>query len=258
VALGLLFEEYAAAIHLNDLARPIYAFWHAVLNDTETLCKRIKNATVTMNAWRRHRKVYERREDADLDDLAFSTLFLNRTNRSGILAGGVIGGKAQDGKWKLDVRFNKENLTERIRKIARYKDRIRLTQLDALAFINSKVSKLGKKAFIFFDPPYIEHSSHLLYLNNYDLQGHRDLESRIIRLKQPWIVTYDYAAVKNRLYAQQRRAVYLINYTAHMKHAGREAMFFSDRLELPKMAEALPWRTKLLPYQSRLNRREPS
>src|SRR5688572_15909852 len=81
MALGLLFEEHASTIHLNDLACPVYAFWHTVLNHPTRLCKRIKNADVTMREWRRQRAIYERATTADLEDLGFATLFLNRTNR---------------------------------------------------------------------------------------------------------------------------------------------------------------------------------
>jgi DNA adenine methylase len=110
LALALLLEEYASAIHINDLSRPVYAFWHSVLNDTANLCRRIESVEVTMEEWYRQRAVYDQRDTEALDDLALATLFLNRTNRSGIIAGGVIGGKNQTGKWGLDARFNKSEL----------------------------------------------------------------------------------------------------------------------------------------------------
>ena len=69
-----------------------------------------------MAEWRQQREVYGRRETADLDELGFATLFLNRTNRSGIIGGGVIGGKQQHGAWGLDARFTKSDLVQRIKK----------------------------------------------------------------------------------------------------------------------------------------------
>src|ERR1700704_5522070 len=84
VALALLFEEYAATIHINDLSRPVYAFWYLVLNDCEALCRRIKRVKVTMREWKRQHAIYELRDTADLDDVGFAAFFLNRTNRSGI------------------------------------------------------------------------------------------------------------------------------------------------------------------------------
>lgn len=251
VALGLLFGEYASTIHLNDLSRPVYSFWHTVLNNTTRLCNRIEKTKVTMAEWRRQRKVYDLRETADIDDLAFATLFLNRTNRSGIIGGGVIGGKEQGGDWKLGVRFNPLTLIDRIRKIARFKSRIKLHRMDALKFTTDVIPNIGKKAFIFYDPPYIERSRQL-YLSNYTIDGHRELSESVQKLKQPWIVTYDYVAIEHGLYEARRRMVYDMSYVVNARYQGREVMFFSDGLKVPKPSMLLGKRLKLVRNRSRI------
>lgn len=251
IALGLLFEEYASAIHLNDLARPVYAIWHTILNKTDWLIQKIENATVSMRTWRKHRAVFQRQDSAELDELGFSSLFLNRTNRSGILAGGVIGGKEQAGDWTLDVRFGKPGLIERIEKIRRYRDRIRLYSLDARDFTDQVVSKTAN-SFTFFDPPYIDIQREL-YFNPYNTDDHKKLAAKIIALKQPWIVTYNSAALDNGLFAKSRRIVYSISYTAGDKYEGREVMFLSDGLSLPQPSKSLGTNMKLIRKLSRVH-----
>ena len=204
-----------------------------------------------MAEWKRQRRVYANRETADLDDLGFAALFLNRTNRSGIISGGVIGGKSQNGKWKMDARFNKDTLIQRLRKIGRYRDRIRLYQMDALDFTNEILPRLGHNSFTFFDPPYFD-IQRPLYLNDYEVRDHRLLATRISELNQPWIVTYDLGAIRHKLYSGFRRMVYYLNYTTNRYYAGKEVLFFSDGLTLPDASRLFTGTMKKVPHMSRL------
>ena len=254
LGLALLFEEYARVIHINDLSRPVHAFWQTALQETDALCRRIHDVDVNMEEWRRQRAVYDDRDSADTDDLGFATLFLNRTNRSGIIGGGVIGGKSQTGAWALDARFNKPELVRRIQRIARYRDRIRLYGLDARDFTDSVVRELGSNSLTFLDPPYIERGDGL-YMNTYSLSDHVEIEGVVTNLLTPWLVTYDAAAVEQGLYSQFRRIAYGLEYTAQARYRGMEFMFFSDSWNVPPVSDLSAPRVHIIPDKCRLRRR---
>ncbi len=117
VAWELLLTGVVRRVVVNDLNKPIYEFWRSVLERTDDLISLIESTPVTMESWDKAKSVFMNKSSEGLD-LGFSTFFLNRTNRSGILNGGAIGGKAQTGNWKIDARFNKAELCERIRAIS--------------------------------------------------------------------------------------------------------------------------------------------
>lgn len=165
--------------------------------------------------------------------LGFSTFFLNRTNRSGVIKGaGVIGGLDQSGPYKIDCRFNREDLIRRVRRIARYKSRIHLSNMDAIPFMSKKDRELRKEAFFCIDPPYFMKGASL-YTNFYGPDEHADVAHTVLSLKNPWIVTYDSAATITRLYSCVRKFPIAINYSIQTKRVGSELLIASKGLRLP-------------------------
>jgi len=232
IAINLLLLEYASCIHLNDLNPSVYAFWHSVVNEPEELCRRIFDVNVTMNEWHRQKAV-QVATNPDILDLGFSTFFLNRTNRSGIILAGVIGGQDQAGEWKLDARFNKNNLCARIERIAMYRDRIRVYNLDAVDLIREVFPTLPDRSLAYLDPPYYVKGQGL-YENHYFHDDHLEI-SRLVQegINLPWIVSYDYAPQIMDMYQGCNSITYGINYSAQDRYKGAEAMFFSDGLIIP-------------------------
>lgn len=233
VALSLLFDKYAGKIKINDKDRAIYAFWYAVLNETDALCRLINDTPVTMDMWQAQHELQKHKEDVDLLVLGFSTFFLNRTNRSGILNGGVIGGKEQTGAWKIDARYNKKDLIDRIEHIAGYADMIELTSMDAVALIKRYKRTPAAKTFCYLDPPYYVKGQDL-YLNYYRDEDHKDIAGAIQKFKGKWIVSYDAVDFISELYKDYRQKEYYLSYSAGNPSKGKEIMVYSNELIIPE------------------------
>lgn len=234
VALSLLLSKYVKRIKINDIDRSIYAFWYSVLMETENLCRMIQDIDVTMEVWERQHEVQKHKCEADLLELGFSTFFLNRTNRSGILNGGVIGGKAQLGKYKIDARYNKKDLIERIEIIAAHGSRIELTSMDAVALIKRYKSQPAAKTLCYLDPPYYVKGKDL-YLNYYNDDDHRKIAEAIMKYKGKWIISYDAVDFIKKLYEDYKQTEYYLSYSAGNPSKGRELMIFSDGLIIPEI-----------------------
>ena len=234
VAWSLLFSDHVQHVHINDVDPAIYAFWRSVLADTDALCSRISGIRVSMAAWRRQREVMANPRSYSRLERGFATFFLNRTNRSGIITGGVIGGEDQAGEWKLDARFNKRDLISRITRIARYRERVTLTQLDALEFMNTVLGRLPNGSLMYLDPPYYVRGRGL-YEHHYNHDDHAAVAEAVRALKAPsWVVSYDAAPQVLKLYQGLPRRQYDLRYTAQERYEGSEVFFFSPRLIIPR------------------------
>lgn len=240
IAMELLFHEYVARVRINDLSRPVYAFWYSVLNRTDDLCRLVRDTPRTVDAWDAQKLIFANEAAYDLLELGFSTFFLNRTNRSGILNGGIIGGRNQTGPWKIDARYNAEELIFRITSIARLAARIELTSLDAIDFLNAGAKAWPAKALIYCDPPYYVKGKDLYY-NYYNHLDHEQIAACVEgRLStHNWIVSYDNVQPIRDMYFGCQRAIYGIGYSARAARKGSEIMFFSETLYVPPLVGAV-------------------
>lgn len=233
IALTLLLNSYVSRIYLNDIDPAIHAFWHSVLHDTNALCQRVTDTQVTMDEWHRQRAIYLDPTCADLGAKGFATLFLNRTNRSGILRGGVIGGLNQDGSYKLDCRFNRGDLVRKIRRIATHAEQIELSCLDAATFITTVVPRTSEDTLVNLDPPYYGKGPEL-YTNFYRHDDHAALADAVGRMQRHWMVTYDDTPEIRRLYSRWRCFSSSLTYSAQVKRTGVEMLVVDDDLHLPR------------------------
>lgn len=230
VALSLLFEEYADHVHINDLDRSIFCFWKAVLEQPDELCRRIADTPVTIDEWQRQRAIQDD-PDAEEIEIGFSTFFLNRTSRSGIIRGGIIGGLDQTGKWKIDARFNRTELIRRVQRIARHSARITVTSIDAADYVTTQLPQI-EQPFLYLDPPYYVKGQGL-YQNFYRHDDHAQVAKLVRELEIPWLVSYDSAPEIIEMYSGFDHLAYDLSYSAAKRYRGAESMFFGAGVERP-------------------------
>lgn len=234
VAIELLLSGDVSHIHLNDSCYPVYAFWKSIISKPEEFCRRVSGASLTIKEWRRQKDILKRQSEFDLLDVGFSMFFLNRCNRSGIISAGVIGGLAQEGKWKIDARYSRNDLIRRIETIALKKTKITVTNEDAEKFIIKNLSKLPSNSLVYCDPPYYRKADRL-YLNHYSPEDHKRVAQVIQKkLSLPWLVSYDNAPEILEFYEQQRSVTFNLQYNAAKAYLGTEVFFFSPKLVVPE------------------------
>ncbi len=234
VALALLLTEYVKHIYLNDISYPLYCFWRAILEKPDEFCRKLSDTPVTPVVWDDKKSILLNPKDYAIEEVGFALFFLNRTNHSGVLNAGMIGGRSQSGHWKIDARFNKEELLRRIRNIADHRHKITVFNYDAEEFLDRVLPKLPEKTFVYLDPPYYEKGQHL-YENFYTLSDHIAI-ARIVQEKilNPWVVTYDYFDYVRKLYEGRNGFNYKLGYSARESRMGQEVMIFSDCLRIPE------------------------
>jgi DNA adenine methylase len=226
--LALLYRGVVSQVVINDLDRSIFAVWDSMLHRTDDFLQRLESAPLTVDEWRRQREIYRRRDDEELDpqDLGFATFYLNRTNRSGVLRGGIIGGLEQAGTYKMDARFNKDTLRSRIEQLAEHRSKVRVSHQDGSLRLRHWLPK--QNVFAYVDPPYYEKGS-FLYLNSFNDEQHQQLADWLNALADAnWILTYDMAEPIKAMYRDRTTLAFNLHYSANRRELASELMVVSD------------------------------
>ena len=236
-ALRLLREGVVSEVHLNDLDPAIAAFWRAVLDQPERFAEAIMEVPLNIEEWKRQRDIYQGGIEAasDLFDYGFATFYLNRCNRSGVLSGaGPIGGYEQAGEWKMDARFNRENLVERVCRVAERREQIHITQKDALRFLVEGLPRGSKRSqvFVYLDPPYFSNGNRL-YMNYYEKPDHCQLSNYLKRQKNlKWVMSYDNSNYIRDVYSQFTISDFDLQYSLHKHRRGKELFISPNYMQV--------------------------
>lgn len=235
-ALSLLKNRVVSEIYLNDADIRVYAFWRAALHHAEEFVKRIASAPLTIQEWRRQNEICAHPRKHRLFDVGFAAFYMNRCNRSGVLMGsGPIGGYEQSGTWRMDVRFNREALAERVLRLSKMRKNIHVSQKDAIDFLEATLPDgLGReRVFVYLDPPYVNNGQRL-YLNAYEAEDHRGLAEYLHNQQTlPWIMSYDDSALVRELYQPCKMATLAIRYTLQAKRSAHELIIAPDNVVVP-------------------------
>lgn len=236
-ALGLLKVGVVKEVFLNDADPRVYAFWHACLHESDRFVDRLNSVGLTIEEWRCQRRISANPSAHSQFDVGFATFFMNRCNRSGVIGGaGPIGGYRQTGKWRLDVRFNRATLAERILRLRQLKDIVHLSCEDAVAFLKRALPRGRRRSgvFVYLDPPYVDNGQRL-YLNAYRPEDHAQLAHYLnLQTSLPWIVSYDNSALVKKLYDRHNIALMPIRYTLQEKRAAKELIICPRHLAVPR------------------------
>lgn len=245
LALSLLFNNDVESIIINDYDKGIYSFWRAILTETDKFVKMIEETPITINEWKRQKEIFNKNNKKYSVELGFATFYLNRTNRSGIIKAGPIGGYEQSGKYKLDCRFNKIELVKRILKIASNKKKIKLYNYDIKTFMKKVLPKYENR-FTYYDPPYYEKGEEL-YKNYLTHEDHVLIADLIKNDFSNWLVTYDNSPEIEKLYDIYKINRYLLNYSVANSGKAEELIFSSNDQLWPSIedVEKLKFNLKL-------------
>jgi len=236
-ALSLLVTGQVERIEINDLDPAIAAFWSTVVHEPDFLAHQIRKAKLNVREWQKQKAIYREADASNPTTLGFATFYLNRTNRSGVLNGGPIGGLDQTGNYKIDARFNREGLTERIRIISLYAEKIQVTSRDGLEIIRDACRR--RNTFVYADPPYFEKAGSL-YLNAFRPSDHEALAKLLNqRAQKTWVLTYDNVPQVGELYPDRARHTFGLHYSAHRVLRATEVMVVSDSLNVKAEDEYL-------------------
>ena len=227
LALSLLYNNDVDEIVINDYDKAVYSVWRAILTQTRQFVKLIQDTPVTIDEWHHQKNIYLTQRDKYSLELGFATFYLNRANRSGIITAGPIGGYDQTGNYKIDARFNKEDLIKRVLKIASYKDKIHLYNHDVRIFVRKYVPKYLSRAFIYFDPPYYNKGK-MLYKNFFTKKDHEEIYRIIQTINCPWIVTYDDVEEIRKIYNTHTGWQFDLIYGVANTGINSEILYISD------------------------------
>jgi len=229
--LPLLMSGLIGKLRLNDINPGISGFWHSIKNNPDALIKMIETEPVNIDAWHHWRNIYFSETGSSTLEKGFAAFFLNRTNRSGMLHAGPIGGRAQIGDYLIDCRFTRETLIKRVEKIALFSKKITITSKDAV----KSISGLSSDSLIYADPPYVKEGKNIYDEFCFSEKNHMRFSKALKRNKSHWILSYDDHPLIHKLYSTSGINIVELSYAINKARVGRELLIASANSRQPNV-----------------------
>ncbi len=245
-AINLLLENKVNQIWLNDANYSIYSFWYSIKHFGEQFLDKLDVTEVNLKQWKIQKEILSSKwnkteSESDLFINGFATFFLNRSNRSGILSAGPIGGSTEESQlnanYKLDARFNKTSLVPKIQSIVNRKNDLIVSNLDALELLDeleNQSDDFKSNSLVYLDPPYYKQGSGL-YLNYYKPEDHKTISQYLSKeFSWKWLLSYDNVEQIRNLYGDFPQYSFYLNYSAQEAKLGSELLIHSNNSGLPQ------------------------
>jgi len=240
VSFEMLIRGFALQAVLVERDPLIYAFWKSVFDNTEDLCNKISKLDITIQTWKSfqlYREISDPKEH-DILELGLAGLFFNRTNFSGIIGAGPIGGQNQSSDYSIDCRFNKTRIVRQINEISQFREKVTVIFGDALEFMQNEEEKINNGfSFVYIDPPYYAQGKKL-YRYYYDDSSHKKLASYILSKEFPWLISYDDHPKIKILYANRASQPIYLDYSLKTSRQGSELLI--SNLVIPPLSLVIP------------------
>lgn len=227
-SIALLEHGLVKKIALSDLDELIASMWKVIFSDdAQKLANKIRKAKIDINTWKKVKKSNPK----NLINKAFKCIYLNRTSFSGILRNevGPMGGHQQAGLYKIDCRFNKDRIADRICELSKLQDKVLFVEAQCYKTTIMQITEIANQSnanlniFWYFDPPYY-YKANKLYRHFFNHCDHLEFQNILLEssFKWKWLLSYDYAQEIADLYSDNSKCMYLNTmYTAAAKGSAK-------------------------------------
>jgi len=210
ISMHFLIHNIVKSVIISDKDKLIYSFWKVLFTNPNYLVDFINKTEINLENFYKYKKIAKSNRRHKIEVLAEACIFLNRTSFSGLLTDrvGPLGGKSQTSKYKIDCRFNRKNLVEKIRKLTEFSENVTVLNhdwQDTIDYVTKLINVENKieKPLFYIDPPFYKKADEL-YRFYFEQDEHESLCASILNLNYSWVLSYDNADEIIKMYKEQK------------------------------------------------------